>query len=182
MATKRQIDDYFTKNSKEIKTYISKVIAKYKKYYKEYTNDDIFTFTYLYCTENLDKIEEEKIENFVNKYISNSIKWARSKFNYDSKKLDLIELSNVDFSIEWVDEIDHKIAQEEEYNQQRAKIAYFFKTMLKDQVEKIIFKKMFYEFKTAKTISDEMNVPYHFIQPITKKLKDSIKDYINNTL
>jgi hypothetical protein len=182
MASKQEIDSFFNKNEKETKKYITKTIQKYRRYYKDYTNDEIYTYTYLYCIDNADKIDDGKVEHFANKYISNQIKWPNSSFNYTSKNQDLIELGSVDYNLEYIDDLQDKLDDEQEYNEQRSKIAYFFKNILKDKIEKIIFEKMFYQFKTPKTISNEMNIPYHYIQPITQKLKSKLKEFVEITL
>jgi hypothetical protein len=177
MANKKDIDLYFQSNEKTIKLYITKLIAKHKKYYKDYTVDDVFVYSYLHMLNVKNKVADNKIENFLNKFLSNLVSWSRSQINYVSEGLDYVELDNMDFSLEYVDELDKKIESENEYNNQRAKIAYFYKNILKDKNDKTIFFKMFYEFKTPKQISDETNVPYYFIQPICKRLKDHIADY-----
>jgi hypothetical protein len=183
MAKKESVDKFFNNNEKEIKKYITKTIQKYKRYSKSYTNDDIFTFSYLYCIDNLDRIEEDKIEHFTNKYISNQIKWENSSFNYQSKNDNkyIIQLGSVDYNLEYIDDLQDKIDEEQRYNEQKSIIAFFYKNIIKDKIEKIIFEKMFYQFKTPKTISVEMNIPYHYVQPITLKIKCKLKEYVNST-
>lgn len=181
MVTKQQIDVYFTCNYNQILTAIAKTKSKYNTM-GNWEPDELLTDTYQHLLENIDKIaDDNQIEAFTMRYMTNQIKWANSKINrlHRQDKITYEETIKTQL-IDDQTELDKKIALETDFNNKRA-ILFKFYQQLETKQEKILFEVIFQKgIKTVKELSKHFGVNKNYTQIMKKKLMDNLKEYIKN--
>jgi hypothetical protein len=179
MVTKQEIDNYFTNNYSKILLAIGKTKSKYNTM-GNWEPDELLTDTYQHLLDNQNKIEDNnQIEAFTMRYMSNQVKWANSKINrlHRQEKITYEETINHQLIDDESDLMD-KIKLEQDFNDKRA-ILFNFYQQLPTKQEKILFEVIFVKgIKTVKALSSHFNINKNYIQTMKKKLFDELKQYI----
>lgn len=179
--TKEQLDNYWTKNHKQITQKI-KFIKFKSRPHTQWELDEFISLIYCHLVDYLDKLNNDNIESFIINYGKKNIMWERSTINmlYDNKKIEYAEqLKDSTTNEDDEKEIEIKIAIEQYYAKQKT-ISEMFRLTL-SLPERVLFDAIYKDgHTTVKQLMEKFKINRTYLQKMKKDLQIKFKMFVEN--